>query len=64
MEKIEFKASKTQIVKNPIVDALYEYIEDFKLKFADTKETFKPAKLATSDRKEEIVKTFFQVFSQ
>ena len=43
-------------IKNPIVDALFEYINDFNLKFADTKETFKSARLATSDRKEEIVK--------
>lgn len=49
-------------IKNPIIDALFEYIDDFNLKFADTKETFKSARLATSDRKEEIVKEFFSSF--
>ena len=50
------------VIKNPIMDALYEYIDDFNLKFGDTKETFKKAKLSTSDRKEEIVKDFFASF--
>lgn len=49
-------------IKNPIIDALYEYIDDFNLKFDETKETFKKAKLSTSDRKEEIVKEFFSSF--
>lgn len=43
-------------IKNPVIDALFEYIDNFNLKFADTKETFKSARLATYDRKEEIVK--------
>ena len=42
-------------IKNPIVDALFEYINDFNLKF-DTKETFKSVRLATFNRKEKIVK--------
>lgn len=49
-------------MKNPIIDALYEYIDDFNIKFAETKETFKKAKLSTSDRKENIVKEFFSSF--
>lgn len=49
-------------IKNPIVDALYEYIDDFNLKFSETKEAFKKARLSTSDRKEAIVKDFFSSF--
>ncbi len=37
-------------IKNPIIDSLFEYIDDFNLKFADTKETFKSSLLAQSDR--------------
>ena len=62
MKKKKIKKSEKEIVKNPIIDALYEYIDDFNLKFADTKETFKKARLSTSDRKEEIVRDFFSSF--
>ena len=63
MKKKNIKLEKvTKVLKNPIIDALYEYIDDFNLKFADTKETFKHARLSTSDRKEEIVKDFFSNF--
>lgn len=55
-------SNKKKSIKNPIIDALYEYIDEFNLKFAETKETFKKAKLSTSDRKEEIVKDFFSSF--
>ena len=63
MKRKEVKTpNKKKNIKNPIIDALYEYIEDFNIKFADTKETFKKAKLSTSDRKEEIVREFFSSF--
>ena len=55
-------SNSNRVIKNPIIDALYEYMDEFNLKFGDTKETFKKARLSTSDRKEEIVKDFFASF--
>lgn len=46
-------------IKNPIFEAILEYIDDFNVKFSETKETFKKARLSTSDRKENCVKDFF-----
>ena len=54
--------NSNNVLKNPVIDALFEYIDDFNLKFSDTKETFKQSKLQTSDRKEEVVKRFFESF--
>ncbi len=59
MNKSQNKTIKKENNKNPILDAIIEYIEDFNLKFAETKDTFKKARLATSDRKEQCVAEFF-----
>lgn len=58
----EEQVEKKEKNNNPIMDAILEYIDDFNLKFAATKESFKQSKLATSDRKELIVKDFFESF--
>lgn len=46
-------------IKNSIFEAILEYIDNFNVKFSETKETFKKARLSTSDRKENCVKDFF-----
>lgn len=62
MKKINYKETTSSINFNPIMESIYEYIDDFNLKFDKTKETFKKATLSTSDRKENIVKDFFSSF--
>lgn len=59
MNKSNKTIIKKERTKNPILDAIIEYIDDFNLKFAETKETFKKARLSTSDRKEQCVAEFF-----
>ena len=62
MKKGIEKIIKVNKVKNPIYEAIMEYIDDFNLKFGETKDTFKKARLATSDRKEQCVTEFFLSF--
>lgn len=59
MNKSQNKIIKEEKTRNPILDAIIEYIDDFNLKFAETKDTFKKARSATSDRKEQCVADFF-----
>lgn len=62
MKKINYEETNSSKEFNPIMEAIYEYIDDFNLKFDKTKETFRKARLSTSDRKENIVKDFFSSF--
>lgn len=62
MKKGKEMLIKKKNIKNPILDAIFEYIDEFNMKFGETKETFRNAKLSTSDRKEKIVKDFFESF--
>lgn len=59
MQKTNKKTIKKSKIKNPVFEAILEYMDDFNLKFSETKETFKKAKLSTSDRKEKCVADFF-----
>ena len=44
MKKGIEKIIKVNKVKNPIYEAIMEYIDDFNLKFGETKDTFKKAR--------------------
>lgn len=62
MNKTQKKKIKKENICNPIFDAILEYIDDFNIKFSETKDTFKKARLSTSDRKEQCVQDFILSF--
>lgn len=59
MKKTEKQNINNSKIKNPVFEAILEYIDDFNIKFSETKDTFKKARLSTSDRKEKCVQDFF-----
>jgi len=62
MKKTKNKTVNIKVKLDPVITSILEYIDEFNLKYSETRDTFKPARNSTSDRKEIIVKEFFESF--
>lgn len=62
MKKTKNKTINRKAKLDPVITSIFEYIDEFNLNYSETRDTFKQAKNSTSDRKERIVKEFFESF--
>lgn len=62
MKKTKNKTINRKVKLDPVITSIFEYIDEFNLNYSETWDTFKQAKNSTSDRKERIVKEFFESF--